>query len=74
MTLPSLIKSDGFCVIKAAKKIFFAFCIKVLNSSNVNEIVHCTMKSSLSSDEIFSLRLQMKSNPPIFCRKADFIA
>jgi len=34
------------------------------NPSNVNEIVRCTMKSSLSSDEIFSLRLQMKLNPP----------
>ena len=29
-----------------------------------NEIVLCTMKSSLRSDEIFSLRLQMKLNPP----------
>ena len=59
---------------KATKKIFFAVCNKDSNPSNVNEIVRCTMKSSLSSDEIFSLRLQMKSNPPIFCRKADFIA
>ena len=25
----------------------------------------CTMKSSLYSDEIFTLRLQMKSNPPL---------
>jgi len=32
------------------------------------------MKSSLSSDEIFSLRLQIKLNPPLSCRKADFIA
>ena len=29
-----------------------------------NEIVRCTMKSSRCSDEIFSLRLQMKLNPP----------
>ena len=63
----------SFCA-KATKKIFFVSCIKVSNPSNVNEIVRCTMKSSLSSDEIFSLRLQMKSNPPIFCHKADFIA
>ena len=33
------------------KKIFFAFFNKVSNSSNVNEIVRCTMKSSLGSDE-----------------------
>ena len=29
-----------------------------------NEIVRCTMKSERGSDEIFSLRLQMKLNPP----------
>ena len=62
-----------FCI-KTTKKIIFTVCDKDLNPSNVNEIVRCTMKSSLSSDEIFSLRLQMKSNPPIFCHKADFIA
>ena len=31
----------------------------------LNEIVLCTMKSSHSSDEIFSLWLQMKLNPPL---------
>ena len=31
----------------------------------MNEIVLRTVKSSLRSDEIFSLRLQMKLNPPI---------
>ena len=59
---------------KATKKIFLEVCNKDLNPRKINEIVRCTMKSSLGSDEIFSLRLQMKSNPPIFCRKADFIA
>ena len=39
-----------FCA-KATKKIFFAFFNKVSNSSNVNEVVRCTMKSSLGSDE-----------------------
>ena len=29
-----------------------------------NEILLCRMKSRTSLDEIFSLRLQMKSNPP----------
>ena len=65
---------DLFVLCKDYEKDIFAVCNKDLNSSNVNEIVRCTMKSSLGSDEIFSLRLQMKSNPPIFCRKADFIA
>ena len=59
---------------KGYEKDIFAFLNKVSNPSNINEIMRCTMKSSLGSDEIFSLRLQMKSNPPIFCRKADFIA
>ena len=48
----------------ATKKIFLEGYIKASNSSHVNEIVRCTMKSSLRSDEIFSLQLQMKSNPP----------
>jgi hypothetical protein len=30
----------------------------------INKIVLCTMKSEQGSDEIFSLRLQMKLNPP----------
>ena len=30
-----------------------------------NEIVLCTVKSEQGSDEIFSLRLQMKLNPPL---------
>jgi hypothetical protein len=30
----------------------------------MNEIAQSAMKSSLCSDEIFSLRLQMKLNPP----------
>ena len=59
---------------KGYEKDIFVVCIKDLNPRKINEIVRCTMKSSLGSDEIFSLRLQMKSNPPIFCRKADFIA
>ena len=42
---------------------------------NFNEIVLRTMKSEQSSDEIFSLRLQMKSNPPLFnLAKQDFTA
>ena len=52
-----------FCI-KATKNIFIEGCNYDSNPSNVNEIVRCTMKSSLSSDEIFSLRLQMKLNPP----------
>jgi len=45
-----------------------------MHSRIVNEIVRCTMKSSLRSDEIFSLRLQMKLNPPPNPAERDFIA
>ena len=40
----------------------------------VNEIVLRTMKSERGSDEIFSLRLQMKLNPSSLPAKRDFIA
>ena len=39
--------------------------VQIPQEAGLHEIVRCTVKSSLCSDEIFSLWLQMKLNPPI---------
>jgi len=44
--------------------------VHFLLCSYINEIALCAMKSSLNSDEIFSLWLQMKLNPPLFSRQS----
>ena len=61
----SFVELENYYPIKIAKWLENAFrWFESVYRPKKNEIVRCTMKSSLRSDEIFGVPPQMKLNPP----------